>query len=78
MGLFFVSGKIIVLFAIVAYVLSGRAVNAEVIFVASALFNSARLTVTLFLPFAIQFMAEMKVTFGRMEVSAYGHGFWSG
>jgi len=67
-GLFFVTGKIIVLCALLAYFLVGGPIGAEMVFVASAMFNTVRLTLTLFLPFAIQFYAEYKVTVGRIEV----------
>lgn len=66
-GLFFVTGKIIVLCALVAYFLVGGSISAEMVFVVSAMFNTVRLTLTLFLPFAIQFYAEYKVTTTRIE-----------
>ncbi|KJH42578.1 ABC transporter, ATP-binding protein [Dictyocaulus viviparus] len=59
MGLFWSSGKLIILFAVLCFVLTGNDLSAERIFVAAALYNAVRLPVTLFLPFAFQFFFEV-------------------
>lgn len=53
----------VILCAVLAFVLSGNMMSAETIFVAAALFNSARLQITLFLPFALMNLFEIKVLF---------------
>ncbi len=68
MGIFFATGHLVVLCAVLAYILSGNAMSAEKVFVAATLFNSARLSVTLFLPFALSFFFETKVTISRVQV----------
>ncbi|CAJ0610332.1 unnamed protein product [Cylicocyclus nassatus] len=67
MGLFWSSGKLIVLFAVLCFVLTGNDLNAEKIFVASALYNACRLPVTLFLPFSLQFLFEVRVSIRRIQ-----------
>ncbi|KHJ99613.1 ABC transporter, ATP-binding protein [Oesophagostomum dentatum] len=67
MGLFWSSGKLIVLFAVLCFVLTGNELTAERIFVATALYNACRLPVTLFLPFSIQFLFEMRVSVKRIQ-----------
>ncbi|VDL78379.1 unnamed protein product [Nippostrongylus brasiliensis] len=80
MGLFWSSGKLIVLFAVLCFVLTGNDLSAERIFVASALYNACRLPVTLFLPFSLQFISELSVSVARIqkfleleEFSSYSH-----
>ncbi|KAK5984150.1 hypothetical protein GCK32_008958, partial [Trichostrongylus colubriformis] len=80
MGLFWSSGKLIVLFAALCYVLTGNDLTAERIFVATALYNACRLPVTLFLPFSLQFFFEVRVSVRRIqafleleEFSSYRH-----
>ncbi|CAI4226268.1 unnamed protein product [Auanema sp. JU1783] len=67
MGLFWSSGKLVVLFSAVCYVFTGNILTAERIFVSTALFNSCRLPITLFLPFSIQFFFEARVSIRRIQ-----------
>ncbi|VDP24955.1 unnamed protein product [Heligmosomoides polygyrus] len=67
MGLFWSSGKLIVLFAVLCFVLTGNDLTAERIFVATALYNACRLPVTLFLPFSLQFFFEVRVSVRRIQ-----------
>ncbi|KAK6044827.1 ABC transporter, ATP-binding protein [Cooperia oncophora] len=85
MGLFWSSGKLIVLFAALCYVFTGNELTAERIFVATALYNACRLPVTLFLPFSLQFFFEVRVSVGRIqsfleleEFSSYRYGSVTG
>ncbi|ETN84931.1 hypothetical protein NECAME_01491 [Necator americanus] len=80
MGLFWSSGKLIVLFAVLCFILTGNDLSAERIFVATALYNACRLPVTLFLPFSLQFFFEVRVSVRRVqafleleEFSSYVH-----
>ncbi|VDO98042.1 unnamed protein product [Soboliphyme baturini] len=57
LGIFYAAGKLSLLCAVAAYT----------IFVASALFSAARLTVSLFLPFAVQSYSEIMVTLKRIQ-----------
>ncbi|CAJ0915429.1 unnamed protein product, partial [Mesorhabditis belari] len=67
MGLFWPSGKMVVLFVALAYYLQGELLLAEPIFVASALFNSCRLPVMLFLPIGIAMFQEARVSAKRIQ-----------
>ncbi|KAL6725064.1 hypothetical protein Aduo_019884 [Ancylostoma duodenale] len=67
MGLFWSSGKLIVLFAVLCFILTGNDLSAERIFVATALYNACRLPVTLFLPFSLQFFFEVRVSVRRIQ-----------
>ncbi|KAK6031989.1 hypothetical protein OSTOST_01835 [Ostertagia ostertagi] len=68
MGLFWSSGKLIVLFAALCYVFTGNELTAERIFVATALYNACCLPVTLFLPFSLQFFFEVRVSVRRIQM----------
>ncbi|TKR82120.1 hypothetical protein L596_015893 [Steinernema carpocapsae] len=67
MGLFWVSGKLMILFAIVCFLLVGNGITAERVFVATALYNACRLPVTLFFPFSLQFLFELRVSIKRIQ-----------
>uniref|UniRef100_A0A914ZNC1 Uncharacterized protein n=2 Tax=Parascaris univalens TaxID=6257 RepID=A0A914ZNC1_PARUN len=67
MGTFWASGKMIILFAITCFILTGNQLTAERIFVAMALYNACRLPVTLFVPFALQFLFESNVSLRRVQ-----------
>ena len=66
---FFSSSKVMVFAFIVTYVSSEGDFTAEMAFMVLAMYNSCRLTLNLFVPFAIQFMAESKITLERVKVS---------
>ncbi|KAK0404544.1 hypothetical protein QR680_017501 [Steinernema hermaphroditum] len=67
MGLFWVSGKFMILFAIMSFLFFGNTISAEKIFVATALYNACRLPVTLFFPFSMQFLFELRVSIKRIQ-----------
>ncbi|CAD6185430.1 unnamed protein product [Caenorhabditis auriculariae] len=67
MGLFYASGKLIILCAVLCYVYLGNDLTAERVFVAFALYNSCRLPFSLFLPFGLQLLFEMRVTARRVQ-----------
>lgn len=73
-GPFFVSAKLISLAVFVAYSLSGGVMSTDTVFVTLALYQAVRLATTLFVPFAITFISETKVTTKRLEVSSVLHG----
>ena len=65
---FFSSSKMMVFAAVLAMILYGQNINAERAFVLAAMYNAARLTINLFVPFAITFLAESKTTLRRVQV----------
>ncbi|VDN03673.1 unnamed protein product [Thelazia callipaeda] len=67
LGLFWVSSKFIILFAILCYLLAGYHLSAERVFVAAALYNSSVLPITLFLPFAFQSLFETRISLSRLQ-----------
>lgn len=69
-GPFFVSAKLISLAVFMAYSLGGGFMSTEIVFVTLALYQAVRLSTTLFMPFAITFSMETKVTLKRIEVSS--------
>ncbi|KFD58891.1 hypothetical protein M513_00054 [Trichuris suis] len=66
-GSYYVTGRIALLGALAAYVLTNKAVTSEVVFVGAAMFNAARLTLSLYLPFAVQNYLELSVTLNRIQ-----------
>ena len=68
------SAKLISLAVFVAYSLSGGVMSTDTVFVTLALYQAVRLATTLFVPFAITFISETKVTTKRLEVSSVLHG----
>ncbi|XP_033761066.1 multidrug resistance-associated protein 4-like isoform X2 [Pecten maximus] len=66
-GPFFVSAKLIVFLTFVSYVLNDGIMTAEKVFVTIALYQAIRLSATLFIPFAVQFSSETKVTTARLQ-----------
>uniref|UniRef100_A0A183DYN8 ABC transporter domain-containing protein n=1 Tax=Gongylonema pulchrum TaxID=637853 RepID=A0A183DYN8_9BILA len=67
MGTYWASAKLVILFAILCYLISGYQLSAERIFVAAALYNSSRLPIALFLPFAFQSIFECRVSLSRLQ-----------
>ena len=65
---FFSSAKLIAFLTFMVYILQGHELRARQVFVALALFNPVRLTLTLFVPFAVQMMSESCVTIDRVQV----------
>ena len=66
--LFFSSAKLIAFLTFLVFVLQGHTLRSEQVFVALGLINPVRLTLTLFVPFAIQMMSETSVTMARLQV----------
>ena len=65
---FFFSGKLIVYFTFLTYVLLGSKLTAELVFVTISLYNVVRFNMTWMVPFGIQFLSEALVTVRRVEV----------
>lgn len=70
-GPFFVSAKLISLAVFLSYSLGGGYMSAVKVFVTIGLYHATRLATTLFMPFAITFMMETKVTLDRIQVSNF-------
>lgn len=68
-GPFFVSAKLIALAVFLTYSLGGGQMSPVIVFMTLALYQAVRLSTTLFVPFAITFMMETKVTLDRAQVS---------
>lgn len=66
---FIVSSRLIMLAILTPYVLSGSSITAEKIFLTLALYNTTRLSMTLFFPFAISFGSEAVVSIKRIRVT---------
>ncbi|XP_033761065.1 multidrug resistance-associated protein 4-like isoform X1 [Pecten maximus] len=66
-GPFFVSAKFIVFLTFVSYVLTGGMMTSEKAFVTMSLYQAIRLTTVLFIPLAVQFSSETKVTIRRLK-----------
>lgn len=67
LGPFFVSAKLIVFLTFVTYVMVGGQLTAEKVFVTVTLYQAIRLSMTLFIPFAVQFGSETVVTINRLK-----------
>ena len=65
---FFYSGKIVVYFTFLTYVLMGNKLTAEIVFVTISLYNSLRLAVVFRFPFAVQLGSEALVAMDRIQV----------
>ena len=66
---FFSSAKIIAYLTFLPYVLLNRSLTARTVFMVIALYNPVRLVMNLFMPTAIQFLFETKVTLQRLQAS---------
>ena len=75
MGPFFVSAKLISLAVFVAYSLNGGDMLPDLVFITIGLFQAVRLATTLFIPFAITFSMETRVTIKRAEVKISVSGY---
>nr|AHK05652.1 ATP-binding cassette transporter sub-family C member 4 [Tigriopus japonicus] len=64
---FFVASKVILLAILIPYVLTGQIINAEKVFLTLSLYNTVRLSMTLFVPFAISMGSEGLVSIGRIQ-----------
>jgi len=65
---FFYSGKIIVYFTFLTYILMGKKLTAEIVFVTISLYNSLRQAVVFRFPYAIQLGSEALVAVDRIQV----------
>lgn len=70
LGPFLVSTKFVIFLTFVVFVYTGGTLTAEKVFVTISLYQAVRLSTTLFIPFAIQFISETRVTIKRLEVSS--------
>ncbi|GMT04851.1 hypothetical protein PENTCL1PPCAC_27025, partial [Pristionchus entomophagus] len=77
LGLFWATGKLIMLAAALSFVHLGNLMTPDTIFVAAALFNSCRLPITLFLPFSFHCLFDMLVAIERIQkvllLDEFGH-----
>ncbi|GMT32179.1 hypothetical protein PFISCL1PPCAC_23476, partial [Pristionchus fissidentatus] len=77
LGLFWATGKLIMLAAALSFIHTGNLMTADTIFVAAALFNSCRLPITLFLPFSFHCLFDMLVAIDRIQkvllLDEFGH-----
>ncbi|CAG2167729.1 unnamed protein product [Oppiella nova] len=67
MALFFVSAKVIIFLALVVFILNGGTITAQLVFVAIALFNNARTSLTLFFPYGISQGSEALISMKRIQ-----------
>ena len=51
-----------------SFVLDGRSLTAEIVFVSIALYNPVRVVMTLFWPWGVQLLSEAKVSTQRIQV----------
>ena len=68
MSFFFSSSAFISFFTFMTYVLSGHYLTAQKVFTCIALFNSARIIMTLYFPIGITLLNEARVSIERMRV----------
>eukprot|EP00080_Pristionchus_pacificus_P000952 PDM60972.1 mrp-6 [Pristionchus pacificus] len=77
LGLFWATGKLIMLAAALSFIHLGNIMTPDTIFVAAALFNSCRLPITLFLPFSFHCLFDMLVAIDRIQkvllLDEFGH-----
>ncbi|XP_066267905.1 ATP-binding cassette sub-family C member 4-like isoform X4 [Branchiostoma lanceolatum] len=66
-GFFFCASKVILFFTFLSYVLLGNTIVASKVFVAITLFNAIRLTISLFIPFAVQKGSEGHISIKRIQ-----------
>ncbi|KAH9505170.1 Multidrug resistance-associated protein 4 [Bulinus truncatus] len=69
LGPYFISAKLILFATFTTIAMSGSPMTAYKVFFTSSMFQAFRLSLVLFMPFAIQHIAEMKVIFRRLQVS---------
>ncbi|XP_052782620.1 ATP-binding cassette sub-family C member 4-like isoform X3 [Mya arenaria] len=67
LGPFFVSAKLIIFVVFLAYISTGGVITSEKVFVAIGLFSAVRLACVLFMPFAVTFITDTRVTFERIK-----------
>ncbi|XP_022343366.2 ATP-binding cassette sub-family C member 4-like isoform X1 [Crassostrea virginica] len=67
LGPFLVSTKFVIFLTFVVFVYSGGTMTAEKVFMTISLYQAVRLSTTLFIPFAFQFLSEARVTTNRLQ-----------
>ncbi|XP_061735042.1 ATP-binding cassette sub-family C member 4-like isoform X3 [Nerophis ophidion] len=67
MASFFVAIKIIIFITVCVYVLTGNLLSSSTIFMAMSLFGAIRLTITLFVPYAIEKVSESLISIRRIK-----------
>lgn len=70
LGPYFISAKVVLYSTFTTLALVGGSMTPYRVFITIGLFQANRLSTTLFVPFAIQHIAEMKVVLQRLKVSA--------
>lgn len=70
LGPFLVSTKFVIFLTFVVFVYTGGTMTAEKVFMTISLYQAVRLSTTLFIPFAFQFLSEARVTTNRLQVSS--------
>lgn len=76
LGPFLASIKLVIFLTFVVYVYMGGAMTAEKVFITISLYQAVRLSTTLFIPFAFQFLSESRVTVQRLQVSECYSNHW--
>ena len=69
MSFFFSSSSLISFVTFMTYVLSGSYLTSQKVFTSIALFNAARLIMTLYFPIGITLINEARVSMERMQVT---------
>lgn len=70
LGPFFVSEKLIIMVTFVVFVLvEGGSLTAEHVYITVAIYKGIQLSTTLFIPLAVQFLAECQISVNRFQVS---------
>ena len=64
----FFSVKLILLLTFLTVVLVGSDVTPDKVFVTIAIYQAIRVPITVFIPFAVQNIAEMRISFDRLQV----------
>uniref|UniRef100_A0A1E1XAH8 Putative abc transporter n=1 Tax=Amblyomma aureolatum TaxID=187763 RepID=A0A1E1XAH8_9ACAR len=67
MGMFFMSSKLVLFLCFVTFALLGNTLTSECVFVSMSLFNSLRLSMTLYFPFGVGQGAETLISVKRLQ-----------
>ena len=68
---FFSASRFIQLCTFIVYGFTGDILTAEKAFLVASMFNTVRLSMTLFFPFAVSQIGEAKVSIKRIQVNVY-------
>eukprot|EP00043_Microstomoeca_roanoka_P013524 m.132473 g.132473 ORF g.132473 m.132473 type:complete len:1343 (+) comp15778_c0_seq5:123-4151(+) len=67
LGFFFFASSLVSFLTFVPFVSAGNKLTAYRVFTSIALFDAVRLTMTLFFPFAVQYLSELRISCSRIE-----------